>query len=767
LDAFSNPISGTTPTFSATDTGTTNSYGACSSSNASGVSTCTMTSTKAESKTLSLVTPVAFASGSVSFIAGAASAVATTITGTGPVVANGVATSSITITILDAFSNPISGTTPTFSATDTGTTNSYGACSSSNASGVSTCTMTSTKAESKTLSLVTPVAFAGSSVSFVAGAASSVTSTIAGTGPVIADGVATSSITITMLDVFSNPISGTTPTFSATDTGATNGYSACSSSNDSGVSTCTMTSTKAESKTISLLTPVALAGGSVSFIAGPATIANSSITPCAGPIIANGSSACSVAINLKDAFLNAVTGITPTISATDTGSTNIYDACTVSDLNGDSTCTLASMYAEDKLISIATPVVKAGTTVTFNSRGLNIMVPIEIIHYGLSSATALRTFDRSRTSLNTSDYNGSSVTYAFEVVGLNNHAINPYDVRLINAAGTTVATVTVPVGNALNRLETAFTPTAGSNNYRIQIPATEVANNVQIFTARIKVYQVAATSTKIYIPLVSDIFNTSSNSTTQQLDQTASLTLAQATPNNFPLWRRDDSAFADIAAGSPWTLEVVGRANNAAGIAQVSLVQAGTTTVVAGSTITFNGTTITMGSTSFPGNATNFTSGTNYELKHLINNATYRSVIFKAGLWVKLTNLKKADTWLKVAGYRSATSSVTIPNQRAMLDLASYENPKAYFEATLQNTTAGGATAQLVTDGIVDTGNGASATAVAGSTLSPAGTTRQRLRSGNIYSNLVDYDRVMGRSNRTAGTANFVIGFVIVSIDQI
>ena len=59
---------------------------------------------------------------------------------------------------------------------------------------------------------------ADGTVTFVAGAANAGTSSIVGTGPVVADDVATSTITITLLDQFSNPVSGTTPTFDATGT---------------------------------------------------------------------------------------------------------------------------------------------------------------------------------------------------------------------------------------------------------------------------------------------------------------------------------------------------------------------------------------------------------------------------------------------------------------------------------------------------------------------------------------------------------------------
>jgi adhesin/invasin len=373
VDANSNPLVGTTPTFSATDTGTTNAYAACSAANASGVSTCTMTSTKAEVKTLSIATPIADVGGTVTFVAGAEAAATSTITGTGTVIANGVATSTVTITLLDAFSNPVAGATPTFSATNTGTTNSYAGCSVANASGVSTCTMTSTKAEVKTLSIATPVSKADGTVTFVSGAEAAATSTITGTGTVIANGVATSTVTITLLDAFSNPVSGATPTFSATNTGTTNSYAGCSVANASGVSTCTMTSTKAEVKTLSIATPVSKADGTVTFVAGAEAAATSTITGT-GTVIANGAATSTVTITLLDAFSNPVAGATPTFSATDTGTTNAYAGCSVANASGVSTCTMTSTKAEVKTLSIATPVSKADGNVTFVAGAVAVII---------------------------------------------------------------------------------------------------------------------------------------------------------------------------------------------------------------------------------------------------------------------------------------------------------------------------------------------------------------------------------------------------------
>ena len=307
-DASSNAVAGVTPTFTASGSG--NSLGACSAGTASGVSTCTLSSSVAQVKTLGIATPVVTSAGAtVTFIAGAVSAANSTISGTSPVVADGVATSTVTVTLLDGLANPVVGVSPTFSATGSG--NSYGACSATNGLGVATCTLASTAVGPKALSIATPVTQSGSSVTFVVGPPSASTSTIFGSGPIPANGVTPSMVTITLLDVTANPVSGVVPTFSAS--GAGNAYSACTASNASGVSSCTMTSTVNGTKVLSIVTPVGVAGGSV-LVASSTTAVTSSNNPALNGAVVT--------------FTVTVTAAAPG-SATPTGAITLRDGAVV------------------------------------------------------------------------------------------------------------------------------------------------------------------------------------------------------------------------------------------------------------------------------------------------------------------------------------------------------------------------------------------------------------------------------------------------------
>jgi Big-like domain-containing protein len=248
---------------------------ASGSSSATGVVTFTVKSTVAQAVTYAPTDStdgiVIAQTATVTYTAGGTSAATSTIAGTGPVTANGVAASTVTIVLRDAANNPRPGITPTFSAT--GSTNALSACSATNALGVATCGLTSTKAEGKTLSLVSPVAVTGNTVTFVAGPPAAGNSTITATSPVTADGLAVSTVTITVKDAFDNPVTGAAPLVAVTGSG--NVMGACPSTNASGTSTCSLASTTAEAKTVSVTSPVAIAGVTVTFVA--AAISNNAV----------------------------------------------------------------------------------------------------------------------------------------------------------------------------------------------------------------------------------------------------------------------------------------------------------------------------------------------------------------------------------------------------------------------------------------------------------------------------------------------------------
>jgi hypothetical protein len=168
----------------------------------------------------------------------------------------GVAIPSFQVKVQDSNSNDVTTSTASIALTPSASTIASGGTVVASG-GVSTFasvimntagSYTLTAASSGLTSAVSTPAFTVSPA-----AASAATSIITSTSPVLADGVATSTVTVTLKDAFSNVISGTTPTLSASGTGNT--VNSCSATNGSGVSTCSMTSTIEGLKALSLSSP--------------------------------------------------------------------------------------------------------------------------------------------------------------------------------------------------------------------------------------------------------------------------------------------------------------------------------------------------------------------------------------------------------------------------------------------------------------------------------------------------------------------------------
>lgn len=296
----------------------------------------------------------------INVLAGPAAISNSSITATGPIAANGIHVANVTIQLKDKFNFPVTGIIPAIVVTDTSSTNVYNSCSVTDENGFSKCSFTSKTAETKTLSLTYPVQLSGSTILFI-GAPVTANSSISGTD-CEANGSDPSTITIILKDINSNAVKGIVPIFNAS--GSDNIYGPCSATNQAGVSSCGLLSTKAEIKDISMSSPLILNGGKITFYAGPAYSATSSITGTQ-KIIANGIDRSDITINLKDAYNNNVSGIIPSFQATDTNLKNQMGACSTTDSNGLSQCQLSSIYAEEKSLTITNPVSKVGDNISF------------------------------------------------------------------------------------------------------------------------------------------------------------------------------------------------------------------------------------------------------------------------------------------------------------------------------------------------------------------------------------------------------------------
>src|SRR5262245_24054634 len=355
-------------------TGSNNTLVQPTVTNALGVATGTIASTTAEIKTITAtINPganqIAVAQQPTVQFVGDPNAVSPTISvvtaspATG-VVANGSATSTITVILRDINGNPVVGVPVQLAST--GSNNTLVQPFVTNAGGVATGTIASTTAETKTITAtVNPgagqvvlaqqptVQFVGDP-STISGTLS--TATAAPTLGVLANGTTTSTITVTVRDQNGNPVAGQAVQLAST--GSNNTLVQPGATNASGVATGTIASTTAETKTITAtINPgagqvVVAQQPTVQFVSNPTSISAVLSTATASPatgVLANGSAISTITVTVRDVNGNPVPG--QAVQLASTGSNNTLVQPGVTDAGGVATGTIASTTAETKTIT--------------------------------------------------------------------------------------------------------------------------------------------------------------------------------------------------------------------------------------------------------------------------------------------------------------------------------------------------------------------------------------------------------------------------------
>lgn len=316
---------------------------------------------------------------------------------------------------------------------------------------------------------------------------------------------------------------------------------------------------------------------------------------------------------------------------------------------------------------------------------MNLIVPIELVDYAVGSNNTGGTVNRYQTGItfDPSDYDGA--TYYFEIVARNTNTSTDYTVTLHNYTdGVDVATITVPknTSDKTRFISSSFTPTTGTKKYCLRLPQTSSASQLGVYAARILVYQVNATKTRIQFPLVIYTWGATLPNADSYIDRTTSTSYTQPTAERYAKFLKEANVWADKTSGSPWTFEAILNASDASATAYAELYNTSTSTDVASSVVSTTGTAFTLVSTDFSDSATNWSDGNEFEVK-IKSSGTYYAQISKACLYLRLTNLSKYQLYWRVGGYIAATTSaVSQDSWRAKIDINSYTSPTTYFEAT-------------------------------------------------------------------------------------
>ncbi len=346
------PVSGATVVLAATGSGNALTQPA-GVTNASGVATGTLSSTVAETKTVSATANgIALTqTASVTVTGGGVSASQSTLGALPTSISAGSGTSTITVTAKDAGGNPISGATVVLAATGTGNTLVQPAALT-DPSGVATGTLSSTVVESKTVSAtVNGVSLnQTATVTVTAGSVSASQSTLGASPSSIQAGNGTSTITVTARDAGGNPISGATVVLAATGTGNTL-VQPSGVTNASGVATGSLSSSVAETKTVSATISGTAVTQTTSVTVTPATISPTLSTVGATPAsFTAGSGSATITVTVRNSSGQPVSGANVVLSSTGTQNTLVQPSGPT-DANGVATGMLSSNKAELKTIS--------------------------------------------------------------------------------------------------------------------------------------------------------------------------------------------------------------------------------------------------------------------------------------------------------------------------------------------------------------------------------------------------------------------------------
>jgi hypothetical protein len=312
----------------------------------------TVSSSVAQSETIVAVAGGVTFTAQVQFIAGPPDAAnSSMMISPRTVAADGASAATVTVTLQDAFHNPVSGEAITLTVNPMGVNELGG--SVTNAAGVYTTALTSTVAGTYAVSAETeiqPPVILGGTVIFANGVASASTSTLTASPSTITAGASTT-ITITVKDAEGNPVPGVAVSLSSTGSG--NIWSMTSGlTSSSGVFSATFSSTKAETKTITatigpvtLTTTITVVGGSPShctLVASPTSA------------VANGSSATTLVATIQDAYGNPDFADGVSFSASPSAGVHFSTSTAVTNSSGVATTDMTStVEAPDTVIASA------------------------------------------------------------------------------------------------------------------------------------------------------------------------------------------------------------------------------------------------------------------------------------------------------------------------------------------------------------------------------------------------------------------------------
>jgi len=376
---------------------------------------------------------------------------------------------------------------------------------------------------------------------------------------------------------------------------------------------------------------------------------------------------------------------------------------------------------------------------------------------GVASDTSILTFERSKVQLNTNDFDGA--TYYWEIIASSQSPATPITVQLINNAGSVISSIVIPAALASQtRIRSAsFSPTAGSNAYRIKTPATTLNQGIKIYHARIIIKQTNATKTRVFIPLL-NADSDGYGGTIQYTDLTSSASYVQANADYYGIWTRDDSRYATMGAGNIWILEVTLWRSGGTSV-QAALFNKTDNAMVTGTELTTTSTAPVLLTVSFASSAGNFHNLDNYEIR-IKGSGGASCRISRASLSLALTSISKTETYLRFCRYVDTYGNIRA-GQRILYEATDFDTHTCYHEG-IGNDIADGRNPCMFDDNGNDSGNSGANYAASAINF---GAGKSLIRSSAL--GLTDMDRFIGAATGADGHCKLTCSFLVVVLGAV
>lgn len=397
---------------------------------------------------------------------------------------------------------------------------------------------------------------------------------------------------------------------------------------------------------------------------------------------------------------------------------------------------------------------------------MNLQHPVELLDQAISSETTPITFERSRTSMEPTAYDGT-VSYELEAVAINTDTIGA-DIQLVDESDAVKATLTIPANTTqATRLRTALTLNAGFETYRLKIAGTTQSGQLQVYSSRIWVTQVAASKTKLYIPLLSSANTPLSGDQFAPLEST--LNTGYQVLSNSSIYLRDTTKLVKLQEYNAWELEVVVSSNGGNGA--VALYNTENSAAVESAEIQFSDPGVLLVNAPFNEGVTLFSSAENLNHYRLamqcFSNCDLGSVsIYRAGLWVNIESLAQAEILIRNSqSIKNIAASTPTDTERSLIDLSKYSNPVVNFRAIgyMSSPTGESANVSLMTNGAggsADYGFWSLAT-VSGSALNFTSATPQLKQTASPLT-INSLDRFVPQIDPLTGAANLIESSIVI-----